>query len=482
MRECRISIYGKSGALLKQRDFHRSNATFRAYVGGYGSGKTLAGCWEAWMLSQLYPGTVGIICRNTYGELRDSTRATFFKMLADITEMYTGIPGDPYDPETCPLVKSFSITTNDLVLYTPGKAASLILFRSLDRPEKFKSLELGWFWIDEASDTKEEAFLMLMGRLRHPAQRGNYKGFLTTNPSSNRHWIYKRFVEGFKASGEVASYKLFQAKTSENSHLPAGYQESLRASYPANWVKRYLDGEFSFIAEGERVYPEFDERYHVRAAPYKSNLSVLRGWDFGLRHSACVFAQIESEIVFVIGEIQAENELIENFSKKVLFYCSTHFSPDAKYEDYCDPSGHQGCDKSPHTSVEILKKQGIYPKSSQQRILDGVMLIRMLLMGGENPRLILDPRCRTLCEGFLGGYHYPHEYNGTGEDPQPFKDGFYDHLQDALRYLVWNTKLRTLLPKGITEKNKANSFESWKKAFSKGMKNPDGTDFSFSVK
>ena len=40
-----------------------------------------------------------------------------------------------------------------------------------------------------------------------------------------------------------------------------------------------------------------------------------------------------------------------------------------------------------------------------------------------------EPRCEDLIDGALGGYTLK-------EDDKPNKDGYYDHLQDALRYLV----------------------------------------------
>jgi len=454
-----ISIYGKSKPLPKQLEFHKSKAKFRAYVGGYGSGKTYCGSWEAFMLSMQYPGTVGVVCRNSYPELRDSTRATFFKVLAEITEIITGKPGDPFEPTTCPLVKSFSRSGNELVFQMmEGQTPSTILFRSLDTPEKFKSLEIGWGWIDEASDSNEQAFLLLSGRLRHTSQAGGHTIFLTTNPCNTRHWLYRRFVE---EKNEGTS--LFMAPTSENPYLPEGYEDELRRTLPVEMVRRYVEGEFGSVPEGQSVYPGFCKKKHVEKVVYNPQLPIVRSWDFGLRHPACLIGQINKDRLIILAEIQGENELINDFGRRVKEFCSREFGQ-AVYRDYCDPAGKQKSDKSPHTSIEVLNGMGVHPQCSAQHILDGILIVGMLLQDRPDGEagLIVDPSCRILIEGFEGGYHYPKKYDGRGGDPNPEKDGYYDHLQDTLRYLVWNTEFRTWLKKRLKKSKSANTFDFWK--------------------
>ena len=115
----------------KQKLFHESNAFLRLYQGGFGAGKTVAGCWEGIDLSAAYPGNLGIIARRTYRELKDSTQRTFF--------------------EECPkeLIAKYSVR-DESVQFING---SEILFRSLDDKDKIgRGINLGWFYIDEASE------------------------------------------------------------------------------------------------------------------------------------------------------------------------------------------------------------------------------------------------------------------------------------------------------------------------------------------
>lgn len=477
----RVRFYTKTGPLPKQKEFHGSRAKKKLYYGGFGSGKTKAGCWEVFMLSMQFPGTEGVICRNTYPELRDTTRKAFFLMLAEITEEITGEYGDPFDPTSCPLVTRYSKVENSLALSMgEGCIPSIVLFRSLDAFEKFKSGEYGWVYIDEASDTQEEPFLILSGRLRHPAQAGHYCIFLTTNPCNTQHWIYKRFVKGFRDKDELKNeYAAFQAPTSENVFLPDGYEDDLRRSYPEAWVDRYVSGEFGILPEGKPVYPEFSKK-NVCKVKYVPGITLVRSWDFGSHHPACVIAQIHGNRLAILASILGHDELINVFAARVLKFCRENYGTE-KAQDSCDPAGHQKNDKSRQTSVQVLNGFGVFPKSSPQRILDGVLVVSMLLQESPNDDysfcddeefsnkkelagLIIDPSCGTLIDGFYGGYHYPKKYLGQGEDPLPVKDGVYDHEQDDLRYLIGNNfPFKNWFPRKDKQQQDENSFEAVRK-------------------
>ena len=70
--------------LPKQKLFHESGKIgkykYRALAGGVGSGKTIAGAWEAFFQSTIYPRNFGLIGRQTYPELRDSTWKEFINL------------------------------------------------------------------------------------------------------------------------------------------------------------------------------------------------------------------------------------------------------------------------------------------------------------------------------------------------------------------------------------------------------------------
>lgn len=407
----RIQAYSP---LPKQDAFHQSKKKYRAYIGGFGSGKTKCGCWEAIQLSFEYPKNTGVICRKTYLELKDTTMKTFF---------------DECPPE---LIKKRNRTDHS-VTFVNG---SEILFRSLDQSEKFKSLEIGFFYIDEASETDEDAYMILSGRLRKQGV-GHKCGFITSNPPDENHWIYKRFVED---AGEMDKHELIKAPSSENPYLPEDYVEDLRALFPPEWVARYLDGEFGFLTDGEAVYPDFKLSVHTRPVEYVPGIPVLRTWDFGWRVPAVLWCQMFGTRLHVLAELEGKKELIDDFGKRVVQRGDEMFGEGVRYRDYGDPAGRQKSDKNEKTTIQILNSLGVDVLTKARSLADGLTIIRILLKvrGDGDPGILIHPSCRKLIQAFSGGYRYPKRADVADDCKVPKKDNIYDHLPDALRYLVNN--------------------------------------------
>lgn len=198
---------------------------------------------------------------------------------------------------------------------------------------------------------------------------------------------------------------------------------------------------------GKPVYAGFDPAVHM-AEPlpfYVPGLPVLRSFDFGYHHPAVVYAQ-RHEGLWVLGELMGEDVTLDDFvTKFVLPYQAAVFPDDVQYLDFGDPAGRQMNDKSNFTSFGILANHGIFIRSRKSEIDEGLTIIRREL---ATPRGIkVHPRCRILVQGFKGGYRYPEATTARPQPLWPLKDGFFDHLQDAFRYLVVNNiRLRNPAP------------------------------------
>lgn len=235
----------------KQLAFIRSNANEVIYAGGFGSGKTISGGFKALAVSLAYPGTVGLIGRQTGLALRDTTQKVILE-------------GDDKPPIIPPELiahrsEAKNVTTIKLV------NGSEILFRSFQdwNPFKLRSLNLGWFYLDECVEASEKLWLELKGRLRFPI--GPRQGFGTTNPNGH-DWVWRRTHPDSPVRQEDS--ELLIASTLENDTLPPDYIQSL-LSMPAEWVKRYVYASFD-QASGAiwdmwtpqvHVVPEFEVPY-----------------------------------------------------------------------------------------------------------------------------------------------------------------------------------------------------------------------------
>ena len=412
--------------LPQQGKFHRSQAKYRCYLGGLGAGKTRAGSEEAKLLLLENPGIVLLVARQTYPELRDTTMRTFFDTL----------------PQE--LIKSWNKAENHLVLVN----GSEVLFRSLDDPMKLKSLEIGGFWIDEASEVSEDIFLTLQGRLRQRKEGvKRICGYLTTNPPNVGHWIQKYFIDI-----GLPTYDLIKATTYENGvNLPDGYIEDLEKNYPSSWIKKYLYGEFGFTSAGKPVYPMFMESLHVRdlsnywrkrdGSGRLPQLMIYRGTDFGFNFPATVFTAVDSKGRWLwLYEFMGKEITVNVLAEKIHFISNNEF-PNSQFMDYCDPAGNQVSDKSEKTSIDILRANRIFPICRFSTPLQRSETIARLLTKTVDglPALMIDKNCKICIDAMSGGYHFKKPVNNEKFQQDIIeKDGFYEHIMDAVGYIAAN--------------------------------------------
>jgi predicted phage terminase large subunit-like protein len=125
-------------------------------------------------------------------------------------------------------------TLNKADLYADMTNGNRVLFRSADKPERLRGMNLGWCWVDEAALIDEETWDILLGRLRLTPGRA----WLTTTPKGH-NWVYRRFVGD---PGE--EHETVRASTRDNPHLPDDYIQSLEEQYTETFRRQELGGEF----------------------------------------------------------------------------------------------------------------------------------------------------------------------------------------------------------------------------------------------
>ena len=283
-----------------QTEFHRSAAKFRALFGGYGNGKTTAFCAEGHQLSLEYPGNFGLIGRMTYPELRDSTWHEYinFPVIVEGKEMPI---------KDSPLIKAYNKAEHSLE-YVNG---SLVVGRALEGSfDKVKSMNLGWFGIDQVEECPEEMWLGLVGRLRRKGVR--HTAFGVGNPEGH-NWVWKRWV-----MGPDQDHFIVNAPSDANKYLPAGYVDSLIKLYPEEWVKRYVYGSFDTF-EG-LVYKEFqDKEPFVLPNDTKIPEHWYRfvGMDHGYRNPTAVLwcAVAPTGEVYVYDEFFSSGKLVSEIAQ-----------------------------------------------------------------------------------------------------------------------------------------------------------------------
>ena len=209
-----------------------------------------------------------------------------------------------------------------------------------------------------------------------------------------------------------------------------------------DWL-REMEMDYT-ISNNEPFFPNFRRHIHVKPCAFDKEKPLLRGWDFGQGHPACVWAQIgQHNQLRVLRSLLETNKKIWEFGDLVIADTNTHFPGARKIVDYGDPAGAQESDKGA-TTAYLLEHYGITIYHQFSYLETGLKMMDMKLRMTEygEPGIVLDPCNLILIQGFEGGYVLDQTASGKDKEGRlknsPKKDGWYDHIMDALRYLILN--------------------------------------------
>ena len=223
----------------RQVAFWKSPARYKAFVGGIGSGKTLAGVCHT-LLSQ---AKTTLVIAPTYPMLRDAVAHSFLEHL----------------PRQ--LISRYNRSEMTLTL-ADGRT---ILLRSADRGgDRLRGSNVGLVWLDEAALVPESVWHVAIGRLREAPG----KAILTTTPRG-KDWIWRQWVQD-----ATDDHALIQCASHDNVYLPSEFTKTLEKQYSSTWQQQELLGRF-IDPEGaifQRSWFEF-----ISAAP--KGLRWVRYWD-----------------------------------------------------------------------------------------------------------------------------------------------------------------------------------------------------------
>lgn len=257
---------------------------------------------------------------------------------------------------------------------------------------------------------------------------------------------------------------------------------AMRLKMPSDkeWRREFLRDWTS--AAGDAFYPEFGLEPHrfIRRAPLVLDLPVCRGWDLGYRHPACVWFQRapRSGRVWVLREIMPENIDTHSFRDLVLYlsgqrtleqlqgrpaalawvkkiqddprlpsppWFEAPASGPIRWLDFSGPealkvSATVEGETKERTDKAILEAEGIRLECFSMPISARESVIRRLLHTAPDgfPAVLFDPACPILIEGMNGGIAYPRPTKTNPDPREPDKDGYYEHLHDALGYALVN--------------------------------------------
>ena len=373
---------------------------------GYGAGKTRALCAKTVELACLNKGFTGCVMEPTGPLIRDIWLTDFETFLEDYEIPYT-FRASPL-PE---YVLHLGVDTK-------------ILCRSFENWSRIIGLNLAFVLADEidtvAPSIAGKAFPKILGRLR----AGNVRQFAAASTPEGFRWMWNTF--GSDEAKKRDDRKLIKMKTTDNPHLPQDFIERLESNYDPSLLQAYLNGEFTNLTTGQ-VYDRFKRGLHIKTIDNSIDLDLLRvGVDFNIGNMSAVIGVRDGEKLYIIDEIVGSHDT-DSLGKEL-----QRRYPNQRILIYPDASGGNRSTNATKTDISILESYGFSnqsPKSSPP-VRDRVASVQALLENGKGSgRLAISPNCRRLIESL--------ELQSYTENGEPDKESGYDHMNDALGYLVW---------------------------------------------
>lgn len=208
-RPIRIEV----SVLPHQAEYASSTARQVALIAGRGAGKTWAGAYRLLLHAAMTPGQYAVIAP-TYTMLEDidwpALREVARVMRLDLVEQ----PGR-------------------MQMTLPGR--SEIRFRSADRPDRLRGLNLHGCWMDEAAQIDEDVMQIV-----RPALRCGECPWLavTTTPKGTGHWTYRVF------GPQSTDAHVVRATTRDNPLLAESVRQQLYRDLVGVWARQELDAEW----------------------------------------------------------------------------------------------------------------------------------------------------------------------------------------------------------------------------------------------
>lgn len=406
-----------------QAEFLSLDTKYRAFIAGYGSGKSWCGCCALAMHFWEHPGVDAGYFAPTYPQIRD----IFYPTVSECFEQWG-------------LDVEIRRSTSDVVVFGGGGRRGLIRCRSMDKPESIIGFKIGHALVDEIDVMPErkavESWRKIIARMRY-SQPGLKNGIdVTTTPEGFR-FAYNTFVKQPREHPELARlYGLVRASTYDNAdNLPEDYIPSLRASYPEQLIDAYINGEFVNLTAGT-VYSSYDREANRSREVLAEGETVHVGMDFNVGHMAATISVMRGGSMHVVCEVidGYDTQDVCRRLKEVLWeHDGDGWRKTRQIRVYPDASG--GSRRSVNASVTdiaLLKEAGFTvcaPKANPP-VKDRVNSVNAAFRNAEGERKLFvnDLQCPALADALE---QQPWAANG-----EPDKSLGIDHALDALGYSV----------------------------------------------
>ena len=393
---------------VPQAQFLAMPQKFKAYVAGFGSGKT-------WV------GSGGIL--KHFGEhprVNAGYFAPTYKLVKGV--FYPTIEEVAYD---WGFQTNIKVSDHEVHISRGRKHYGVIHCRTMDNPQNIVGFKIGHGLVDEldimTADKAREAWRKIIARMRYkvPGLRNGLD--VTTTPEGFR-FTYEQFKKN-----KSLMYGLLQASTYDNAkNLPDDYISSLLESYPDSLIEAYLNGEFVNLTSGT-IYNQYSKENRSFEKVTEDDKVLSIGMDFNVTKMAArvfVYRDKSPHCVDEFNELYDTADMIEHI---IMRY------PEKKIIVYPDASGkNRKSNGADETDIKLLKKAGfrVKAKDANPRVKTRINSVNAMFCNakGERRLFVNKDTCPVTHDELE-----QQVYNDKGE---PDKSAGKDHGNDAFGYFI----------------------------------------------
>lgn len=300
------------------------------------------------------------------------------------------------------------------------KNGSTIALKGADNEDSLRGVGLDYLIMDEFADIDPEAFFEV---LRPTLADREGKAMFIGTPKGIANWAYDLYQMELEYPD---AWKSFQYTTIDGGNVT---EEEIQAA-KRDLDERQFRQEFlaTFETYTGRIYYAFDRKANTLEPKTLDTQVVYIGMDFNIDPMSAVIAVRQGDNLYVIDEIR----MFSSNTAEIVEEIKTRY-PKSRIWVFPDPASRQRkTSAGGATDLTILQNAGFIVKSPNAHtpVRDRINAVNSRLCDATGiRRLYIANKCKYTLEGLER-----HTYKeGT---TQPTKDSGYDHMMDALGYMV----------------------------------------------
>jgi hypothetical protein len=296
---------------------------------------------------------------------------------------------------------------------------SRIYLKGADAYDRLRGGQYNFIVIDEMADIVPEAWYET---LRPTLSNTLGKALFIGTPKGLNHF-YDLYQMSAVDKEHWASYSF---TTLEGGNVPEDEITQARRDLDSKTFKQ--EYEASFETFSGRIYYAFERALNVQEPETLNTATIYVGADFNVSPMSAVIAQREGDDLYVIDEIKMYSSNTNELADEI----KTRY-PKSKVWIYPDPAGSaRKTSAGGVTDHIILANQGFVVKAprSHTPVRDRINAVNSRLCDSTGIRhLFVSAKCKYTIESLERQVYK----EGTS---QPDKESGYDHMNDALGYMV----------------------------------------------